>query len=65
MILGACRRGKFETVVLVDATDKNAEGAIIEVANTLRKEGYWVSSVIIPASLAHRIHIKWGSEQEE
>ena len=65
LILGACRRGKFETVVLVDATDKDAEGAIREVADTLREEGYWVSSAIMPSSLAHRIRIKWDSKKEE
>ena len=64
LILGACRRGKFETVVLVDATDKDSVGAIREVADTLREEGYRVFVAIIPSSIAHRIHISWDSEQE-
>lgn len=62
LILGACRRGKFETVVLVDSSDKDAEYAIREVADTLREEGYRVFVTIIPSSIAHRIHIRWDSE---
>ena len=65
LILGACRRGKFETVVLVDSSDKDAEGAIRGVADTLREEGYRVFVTIIPSSIAHRSDIKWETEQEE